>query len=76
MTPQACPLRSHCFQCLGPIFALFLTSRIPFFSKNVKNVKIFCVVVAFKAKSGRISTKKNNTGQYVQVVAKIFDGVF
>ena len=51
MTPQACPLRSHCFQCLGPIFALFFTSRIPFFSKNVKNVKIFCVVVAFKAES-------------------------
>ena len=55
---------------------VFLESRIPFFFKKRENVKIFCVVVAFKAESGSISTKKNNTGQYVQIVAKIFDGVF
>ena len=80
------PLQLHTL--LKPFFAArdvfidrLLRDRVPglphiFFSKNVKNVKIFCVVVAFKAESGSISTKKNNTGQYVQVVAKIFDGVF
>ena len=76
MTPPACPLRTHCFQCLGPIFALFFTLRVSLYPKNLKNARIFCVVVAFKAESGSISTKQNNTLQYVQIVAKIFDGVF